>query len=97
MVTEGVAWSGKAAFEKNMFGSCFAGGDGKAADGHGDLSLPSIWKEIPSPKLEGEGRPPTLITVIPLKTYTHYFSYMLTGDKIGRQKLYAFPFHITPK
>ena len=51
MVTEGVAWTGKAAFVKNMFGCCFVGGDGKAADGHGDLSLPSIWKEIPSPKI----------------------------------------------
>ena len=56
------------------------------------------------PKSEGEGRTPTfwlkffcLITVIPLKTHTHYFSYILIGDKIGRQKLYAFPFDITPK
>ena len=98
-----MAWSRKVAFEKNMFGS-FVGGDGKAADGHGDLSLPSIWKEISSPQIGGWGEVTNflieifcLIFVIPLKTHTHYFSYILIGDKIGRQKLYVFPFHITPK
>ena len=53
MVTEGVAWSGTTTFEKNMFGSCFLGGDGKVADGHGDLSLPLILKDILSPQIGG--------------------------------------------
>ena len=73
MVTEGVAWSGKAAFEINMFGSCFVGGDGKVADGHGDLSLPSHGRKSRPPKSEGDGRIPNFWLKLFLFNYGYIF------------------------